>query len=48
MSKVKEVESKQEVEDVGDGDYVVDEKNKTATLTASGVKKAEPSSTSTT
>ncbi len=41
MSKVKEVESKQEVEDVGDGDYVVDEKNKTATLTASGVKKAE-------
>ncbi len=41
MTKVKEVETKQEVEDMGDGDYVVDEKNKTATLTGSGVKKAE-------
>lgn len=41
MTKVKEVETKQEVEDMGDGDYVVDEKNKNATLTASGVKKAE-------
>ena len=41
MTKVKEVETKQEVEEMGDGDYVVDEKNKTATLTASGVKKAE-------
>ena len=38
MTKVKEVETKQEVEEMGDGDYVVDEKNKTATLTASGVK----------
>ena len=41
MTKVKEVETKEEIEDVTDGDYVVDEKNKNATLTASGVKKAE-------
>ncbi|MGN1478324.1 MAG: preprotein translocase subunit SecA [Acutalibacteraceae bacterium] len=41
MIKVKEVESKENVEDVGDGDFVVDEKAKTATLTKSGVEKAE-------
>ena len=41
MGKVKEVESKQEYEDVVEGDYIVDEKNKTATLAQSGVKKAE-------
>ncbi len=41
MAKVKEVESKAEVEDVADGDYVVDEKARTATLTKSGVEKAE-------
>ena len=41
MVKVKEVESKENVEDVGDGDFVVDEKAKTATLTKSGVEKAE-------
>ncbi len=41
MSKVKEVETKEEYEDAGDGDYIVDEKNKTATLAQSGVKKAE-------
>lgn len=41
MTKVKEVESKEEYEDAGDGDYIVDEKAKTATLAQSGVKKAE-------
>ncbi len=41
MSKVKEVESKATVEDMVDGDYVVDEKARTATLTKSGVEKAE-------
>ncbi|MBQ8783778.1 MAG: preprotein translocase subunit SecA [Clostridia bacterium] len=41
MSKVKEAESKMEVEDVADGDYVVDEKARTATLTKSGIAKAE-------
>ncbi len=41
MSKVKEAESKVEVEDVADGDYVVDEKARTATLTKSGIAKAE-------
>ena len=35
-----EADSKEEHDDV-DGDYIVDEKAKTATLTASGVKKAE-------
>src|SRR5699024_894961 len=32
---------KEEADDQADGDYVVDEKHKTATLTASGIKKAE-------
>ncbi len=41
MTKVKEAESKEEYEDLGDGDYIVDEKAKTATLAQSGVKKAE-------
>ena len=43
MVKVREVDSKKEtVETVGDdGDYVVDEKARTATLTKSGVEKAE-------
>ncbi len=41
MSKVKEAESKMEVEDVADGDYVVDEKARTATLTKTGIAKAE-------
>lgn len=41
MSKVKEVQSKTEYEDWGDGDYIVDEKNKTATLAQTGVAKAE-------
>ncbi|MBQ3497498.1 MAG: preprotein translocase subunit SecA [Clostridia bacterium] len=43
MVKVREVDNKKEtVETVGDdGDYVVDEKARTATLTKSGVEKAE-------
>ena len=38
--KVKEMDDKVDNDDV-DGDYIVDEKARTATLTASGVKKAE-------
>ena len=38
--KVKELDSKEEHDDV-DGDYIVDEKARTATLTPAGVKKAE-------
>ena len=41
MSKVKEIQSKENAEDVADGDFVVDEKARTATLTKSGVEKAE-------
>ncbi|NLL63076.1 MAG: preprotein translocase subunit SecA [Ruminococcaceae bacterium] len=41
MTKVKEVEAKEEYEEMGDGDYIVDEKAKTATLSTSGVEKAE-------
>ena len=41
MTKIKEQDSKQEYEDAGDGDYIVDEKAKTATLAQSGVAKAE-------
>ena len=40
-SVVVELESKEEADDQADGDYVVDEKHKTATLTASGIRKAE-------
>ena len=40
-SVVVELETKEEADDQADGDYVVDEKHKTATLTASGIKKAE-------
>lgn len=40
MYKVKELDDKQLNDDV-DGDYIVDEKAKTATLTSSGVAKAE-------
>ena len=38
--KVREMDTKQE-QDTVDGDYIVDEKARTATLTQSGVKKAE-------
>ncbi len=42
MTKVKEMDDKESDEDANyDGDYIVDEKAHTATLTASGVKKAE-------
>ncbi|MBQ9938996.1 MAG: DEAD/DEAH box helicase, partial [Oscillospiraceae bacterium] len=40
MVKVKERNDKEDIEDI-DGDYIVDEKARTATLTPSGVKKAE-------
>ena len=38
---VKEIDSKQNAEDVADGDYIVDEKARTASLTKSGIAKAE-------
>ena len=38
--KIKEMDTKEE-QDTVDGDYIVDEKARTATLTQSGVKKAE-------
>ncbi|MDR0314994.1 MAG: preprotein translocase subunit SecA [Oscillospiraceae bacterium] len=41
MIKVTEVNLKEEYEQSGDGDFIVDEKAKTATLTQSGVDKAE-------
>ena len=41
MAKVKEIQSKENAEDVADGDFIVDEKARTATLTKSGVEKAE-------
>lgn len=39
-TKVKELDSKEDNDDI-EGDYIVDEKAKTATLTPQGVKKAE-------
>ncbi len=41
MDKVAQMDEKEDTESVYDGDFVVDEKAKTATLTQSGVKKAE-------
>ena len=41
MYKVKELDDKEEHDDVVDADYIVDEKAKTETLTKAGVKKAE-------
>ncbi len=41
MNKVEQMDEKQDTEETYDGDYVVDEKARTATLTQSGVKKAE-------
>ena len=41
MVKVTEIDTKKDVESEVDGDYIVDEKAKTATLTRSGVAKAE-------
>ena len=40
-SVVVELEDKVETDEQADGDYVVDEKHKTCTLTAKGIKKAE-------
>ena len=39
-TKVKEMDAKED-QDTGDGDYIIDEKARTATLTQQGVKKAE-------
>ncbi len=41
MVKVAKMDEKEDTEETYDGDYVVDEKAKTATLTQSGVEKAE-------
>ena len=41
MVKVAQMDEKQDTEETYNGDFVVDEKAKTATLTQSGVKKAE-------
>ena len=41
MSKVAELDEKQDQDSQVEGDYVVDEKHKTATLTQSGIQKAE-------
>ena len=41
MIKVAQMDERQDTEETYDGDFVVDEKAKTATLTQSGVKKAE-------
>ncbi len=41
MVKVAEMDNKQDAEETYEGDFIVDEKAKTATLTQSGVKKAE-------
>ena len=41
MVKVTQMDERQDTEDTYNGDFVVDEKAKTATLTQSGVKKAE-------
>ena len=40
MTKIKEVDAKEDIDEKYDGDYIVDEKAKTATLTPEGVKKA--------
>ena len=41
MVKVRETDSKEDIDEMYDGDYVVDEKAKTCVLTKSGTKKAE-------
>ena len=41
MTKVREVDTKEDMESSMEGDYIVDEKGKTATLTKSGIEKAE-------
>ncbi len=41
VTKVRELDTKEEADDLYEGDYIVDEKAKTATLTPAGIKKAE-------
>ncbi|HQK72279.1 MAG TPA: preprotein translocase subunit SecA [Clostridiales bacterium] len=41
VTRVKEIDSKANAEDVAESDYIVDEKARTATLAKSGVEKAE-------
>ncbi|MBQ6819315.1 MAG: preprotein translocase subunit SecA [Clostridia bacterium] len=41
MTKVKEIDSKEDTDATYEGDYLVDEKAKTATLTPDGMRKAE-------
>lgn len=41
MTKVKEIDTKEDADSIYEGDYLVDEKAKTVTLTPDGVKKAE-------
>ncbi len=41
MVKVRETDSKEDIDDIYDGDYVVDEKANSCVLTKSGAKKAE-------
>ena len=41
VTKVRELDSKEDTESVTDGDYIVDEKARTATLSKSGIEKAE-------
>ena len=41
MTKVKELDNKEDTDEKYDGDYIVDEKARTVTLTPSGIKKAE-------
>lgn len=41
MTKVKEIDSKEDADAAYEGDYLVDEKARTATLTPDGMKKAE-------
>ena len=40
-TRVRETDQKAQTEDMYEGDYIIDEKARTATLTASGIKKAE-------
>ncbi len=40
-TKVVEIDDKQDTDSIYDGDYIIDEKARTATLTKQGVKKAE-------
>ena len=41
MSKIRSLDEKQEQDDLADGDYIVDEKARSVTLTKRGIEKAE-------